>query len=199
MVADRLGFRPVFFGYITALWAGFCCAAVLLGGCGSILEDEELRAYLAPGVPVALTLSVPPVERETRQLMTITHAEQRHALICLTALHGGILHLSGLSIQGVRLFEADYDGSTLKTKLHLPLSGLPDPAQVLLDIMLCLWPVEQLQPILPAGYRLSTRPDRRVLYDDRGDILYDIAYTASGEISSLRQQRFGYSIDFQEL
>jgi hypothetical protein len=129
---------------------------LLLTACASAPpQPARLSLRLAPatlGASIARQQHLK-VEREGR-------IEELDAALEIDESH---LQLVGLAF-GQRVMSISYDGKELNSWRHLMLPSQVQPEDVLSDIQLTLWPADEINKALPAGWRLEDDGLRRTLY-----------------------------------
>ncbi|MGF1688566.1 DUF3261 domain-containing protein [Photobacterium japonica] len=163
------------------------------------------QVALAPNVNVTLPTPAALGESLTAtQLITARWGDQQNQLPVQLEVTPDKLVLAGFSSWGARILSLTYQDHALSTDV-LPGLGnvLPKPEQVLLNLMLTLWPVEAWQaPLAAVGWQLIEHPHQRQLLDNHGNVVVDIHYAASspldGEIVFTHRQ-LGYVITINTL
>jgi hypothetical protein len=149
--------RPEMSSLRARLLHGFLLLLVLLlAACASAPpQPARLSLRLAPstlGASIARQQHLT-VEREGRidELDAALEIDQDH------------LQLVGLAF-GQRVMSISYDGKELKSWRHFMLPPQVQPEDVLSDIELTLWPADEINKALPAGWRLEDDGLRRTLF-----------------------------------
>jgi len=133
--------------------------AFLLAGCASAPPQPSARLDLRLA-PAALGASI-----ARQQHLTVErdgHVDELDAALEIDPTH---LELVGLAY-GQRVMTIRYDGKTLTSWRHVMLPAQVQPADVLRDIELTLWPRDAIAAALPAGWRIEDDGLRRTLYLD---------------------------------
>ena len=152
---------------------------LILAGCVSREGKRGNTVQVTPGVTVAMPLPAQLGYNLTAsQLVTVEYDGERHQLPVQLEVEAGRLALAGFSSWGQRIMSLTYEKRVIST---LVMSGLaeklPDPGQVLFNVMLSLWPPEAWNPLLTSvGWRLKVGPKQRLLINDQGDIVVTIRY-----------------------
>lgn len=155
-ILAAVGRLPVFAAVLMAL--------ALSAGCSMLRPKETV------GQPTAMPIAPPigPARRVVQQL-TAAWADRRETLVCVLELDERRIAMAGLTHEGLSLFNLSYDGRALASDKSPLLPDAVAPEFMIADVQLVYWPVAELEKILPAGWRLESGPDQRVLYhrDDR--------------------------------
>lgn len=179
-------------------------------GCSSTAQPSaatQVRANLTPEVSYALPSAGVSTPFAYQQLLTAHYAGDSHQLLVQLQGDAKGLTLAGLTPFGLKLFTASFTAQGLEvSKLNIP-GKLPEPAQVLSDIMLALYPAETMQAALPEGFVLQDKGMQRLLTaeaaeKDRGQTVYVIDYSMQqGHRLPVRieQKIFGYVIELSYL
>jgi hypothetical protein len=172
-------------------------AAALLSGCSLTAKNDLHQAWLKPGVQVKLPepKTVVPIKRQ--QYLTVTVNGQSDSLLTMLDAENDRLTLAGLSPLGIRLFKVSYSADAVDVEQSIVLPQLPPINQVVADIMLSYWPVNDWRPLLPQGWSLNDEENKRLLRDDSNQIVTEINYrTQDGqrEPISIAQYAFHYHI-----
>ncbi|MFA3762159.1 DUF3261 domain-containing protein [Yersinia sp. 2544 StPb PI] len=176
--------------------------ALLIVGCASSPDQTQPKAWLKPGVRVALPQPTLAQPINQQQLLTATAQGKQQSLLVLLQADGQRLTLVGLSPLGIRLFKVSYDLQGIHLEQTMKIVGLPPANQVLADIMLSYWPIISWRPLLPGNWRLVDEGDTRRLYDDKNQIVTEIRYQLSGNTRkpiTIEQFVFHYRITIQNV
>lgn len=175
---------------------------LILTGCTAPPKDTQPRAWLKPGVSVALPSPGLESPVSEQQLLTATVRGKSHSLVALLDVDNTQLTLAGLSSMGVRLFLLRYDDTGITTEQSVILPELPPAGQVLADIMLSYWPVARWTPLLPAGWTLTDKGSQRELRDEKNTLVSLITYSGNAGTRipvRIDNQIFGYQIAIAHL
>ena len=136
---------------------GTFTAWVVLGlaGCGHTLFRAERIGLRLP--PAALGASV-----NLQQHLTVERGGRTDELDAVLEIDSERVDLVGL-VLGQRVLSLHYDGKTIQTWRHPILAEELRGEDVLEDLQLTLWPVEQIRLALPAGWRIEENGLRRTL------------------------------------
>lgn len=86
--------------------------------------------------------------------------------------------LAGFSSWGTRLLSLSYQDNHIETKVMSGLDGvLPDPEQILFNLMITLWPKETWHaPLDNLGWQIVESDNQRVIVDETGQKVIEIEY-----------------------
>lgn len=156
----RNGLRPA-----VAVPAGLL-ASSLLSGCALL--------PVAPAPPLLSPASFGGTAR-AEQILHVRRGEHGRTLQCYVEVTPSKLTLVGTSAHGQRVLTLHLDERGLHADSLLP-EGALDPAQVLADLQLALWPLPALQAGLGPAWRVhEPRPGTRVALRD-GETYAEIRY-----------------------
>lgn len=142
-------------------------ACAWLAGCVTPTSPGASRSSTvsAPALPaLAAPSSAPP--RVALQLVRAAYGERSLSIQCAVSVTAETLTVIGLTGVGQRMFTLSWDGErTELTKSPLVPANL-DPARLLTDLQLVLWPLESVAPLWARAGLTVTEPFagvRRVL------------------------------------
>lgn len=97
--------------------------------------------------------------------------------------------LVGFSAWGAPVLKLTYTGEQIQTSVMAGLEDkLPKPEQVLLNLMLSIWPVRAWQkPLDQIGWKLTEHGLLRKLIDQKGNIVAEVSYQTRPAIDGLIQ------------
>ncbi|EAR53468.1 hypothetical protein SKA34_07608 [Photobacterium sp. SKA34] len=180
-------------------------ASVMLVGCASKPMVQQNQVEIAPKTLVTLpTPAQLGYSLTASQLITATWNKQSHQLPVQLQVDPKRVALAGFSSWGTRILSLDYQDQKVETYVMPGLGAtLPEPKQVLFNIMITLWPIKAWQaPLEQVGWQLKQTPNHRQLIDSKGDIIADIDYKNTnplkGEIIFTNHQQ-RYTIDIKTL
>lgn len=188
-----------------SLWRAVALlAAFTLVGCSHSVQENNGRpqAWLEPGARVTLPKPGISPAVNSQQLLTGSFNGQTQSLLVMLNADDKKLTLAGLSSVGIRLFLVTYDEKGLHTEQSIVVPQLPPASQVLADVMLSHWPISEWQPLLPKGWTLIDKGDKRELRNARGTLVSEIIYLqrkGKREPVSIEQHAFKYHITIQYL
>ncbi|MGK0601122.1 DUF3261 domain-containing protein [Yokenella regensburgei] len=188
-----------------SLWRAVALLATFtLAGCSHSVQENNGRpqAWLEPGARVTLPKPGISPAVNSQQLLTGSFNGQTQSLLVMLNADDKKLTLAGLSSVGIRLFLVTYDEKGLHTEQSIVVPQLPPASQVLADVMLSHWPISEWQPLLPKGWTLIDKGDKRELRNARGTLVTEIIYLqrkGKREPISIEQHAFKYHITIQYL
>lgn len=188
-----------------SLWRAVALlAAFTFAGCSHSVQENNGRpqAWLEPGARVTLPKPGISPAVNSQQLLTGSFNGQTQSLLVMLNADDKKLTLAGLSSVGIRLFLVTYDEKGLHTEQSIVVPQLPPASQVLADVMLSHWPISEWQPLLPKGWTLIDKGDKRELRNARGTLVTEIIYLqrkGKREPISIEQHAFKYHITIQYL
>ncbi len=188
-----------------SLWRAVALlAAFTLAGCSHSVRENNGRpqAWLEPSARVTLPKPGISPAVNSQQLLTGSFNGQTQSLLVMLNADDKKLTLAGLSSVGIRLFLVTYDEKGLHTEQSIVVPQLPPASQVLADVMLSHWPISEWQPLLPKGWTLIDKGDKRELRNARGTLVSEIIYLqrkGKREPVSIEQHAFKYHITIQYL
>ncbi|MFS1441481.1 MULTISPECIES: DUF3261 domain-containing protein [unclassified Vibrio] len=168
------------------------------GASVSIDQDTELALPLPAELGYSLTAS---------QLIGATWENDTQQLPVQVEVTPGKVVLAGFSSWGTRILSLQYQNQAIETQVLSGLGAtLPQPEQVLFNLMLTLWPAEAwAQPLQGIGWHLVDTDKTRTVFDDNQQAIIRIEYQAkvgepktSGEIV-FKHLIQGYNITIQTL
>ncbi|UPR52879.1 DUF3261 domain-containing protein [Vibrio cyclitrophicus] len=168
------------------------------GASVSINNDTELALPLPAELGYSLTAS---------QLISATWEDDTQQLPVQVEVTPDKVVLAGFSSWGTRILSLQYQNQVIDTQVLSGLGAtLPQPEQVLFNLMLTLWPAEAwAQPLKSIGWHLVDTDKTRTVFDDNQQAIIQIEYQAkagepktSGEIV-FKHLIQGYTITIQTL
>ncbi len=141
------------------------------GASVTIDQETELALPLPADLGYLLTAS---------QLISATWQDDTQQLPVQVEVTPEKVVLAGFSSWGTRILSLQYQNQAIETQV---LSGLgttlPQPEQVLFNLMLTLWPVEAwAQPLQGIGWHLVDTDNSRTVFDDNQQAIIRIDYQA---------------------
>ncbi|PTP40760.1 DUF3261 domain-containing protein [Vibrio splendidus] len=164
----------------------------------SINNDTELALPLPAELGYSLTAS---------QLISATWETDTQQLPVQVEVTADKVVLAGFSSWGTRILSLQYQNQVIDTQVLSGLGAtLPQPEQVLFNLMLTLWPAEAwTQPLQTIGWHLVDTDNTRTVFDDDQQAIIRIEYQAkanepkiSGDIV-FKHLIQGYTITIQTL
>ncbi|MEZ8319712.1 DUF3261 domain-containing protein [Vibrio splendidus] len=168
------------------------------GASVSINNDTELALPLPAELGYSLTAS---------QLISATWETDTQQLPVQVEVTADKVVLAGFSSWGTRILSLQYQNQVIDTQVLSGLGAtLPQPEQVLFNLMLTLWPTEAwTQPLQTIGWHLVDTDNTRTAFDDDQQAIIRIEYQAkanepklSGDIV-FKHLIQGYTITIQTL
>ncbi|MGE5852167.1 MAG: DUF3261 domain-containing protein, partial [Deltaproteobacteria bacterium] len=95
--------------------------------------------------------------------LTVERAGRMDELDAALEIDAERINLVGLAL-GRRVLSLHYDGKSLETWRDPMVGEGLRGEDVLEDLQLTLWPVEQIRPALPTGWRIEEKDLQRTLY-----------------------------------
>ncbi|MEZ8231295.1 DUF3261 domain-containing protein [Vibrio splendidus] len=168
------------------------------GASVSINNDTELALPLPAELGYSLTAS---------QLISATWETDTQQLPVQVEVTADKVVLAGFSSWGTRILSLQYQNQVIDTQVLSGLGAtLPQPEQVLFNLMLTLWPTEAwTQPLQTIGWHLVDTDNTRTVFDDDQQAIIRIEYQAranepklSGDVV-FKHLIQGYTITIQTL
>ncbi|MDH6018879.1 DUF3261 domain-containing protein [Vibrio splendidus] len=168
------------------------------GASVSINNDTELALPLPAELGYSLTAS---------QLISATWETDTQQLPVQVEMTADKVVLAGFSSWGTRILSLQYQNQVIDTQVLSGLGAtLPQPEQVLFNLMLTLWPTEAwTQPLQTIGWHLVDTNNTRTVFDNDQQAIIRIEYQAkanepklSGDIV-FKHLIQGYTITIQTL
>ncbi|CDT75543.1 DUF3261 domain-containing protein [Vibrio coralliirubri] len=168
------------------------------GASVSIDNDTELALPMPAELGYSLTAS---------QLISATWQDDTQQLPVQVEVTPDKVVLAGFSSWGTRILSLQYQNQVIDTQVLSGLGAtLPQPEQVLFNLMLTLWPADAwAQPLQGIGWHLVDTDKTRTVFDDNQQAIISIEYQAkvgepktSGEIV-FKHLIQGYTITIQTL
>ncbi len=119
----------------------FLLIIFLLTGCaGSSRHDLSVNELPTPGSYGKNLVA--------QQLMVVNVNDEQHQLTMALEVDEERLILAGFAGLGVPVFKVQWNGEQLSSNFYVPeIEGVPDAEQVLLDLFLVLWPLNELNTL----------------------------------------------------
>ncbi len=153
--------------------------ACLLGGCLSRPQLRENTVEIAPNLFIEMPL---PKSLgyclSASQLVSVDYQGEQHQLPVQLQVDPERLVLAGFSSWGSRIMSLTYEEGTISTSVMSGLGKkLPDPEQILFNLMITLWPLEAWEePLQAIGWRLEGTSKQRQLMDQNQQVMATIVY-----------------------
>ena len=112
--------------------------------------------------------------------------------------------LAGFSSWGTRILSLRYNGDAITTEVMSGLQNtLPQPEQVLYNLMLTLWPISAWEaPFNQIGWRIVEDQNSRSIFNNSGEKVIDIQYSHADRLKGnieFHQLKEQFSISIQTL
>lgn len=136
-----------------------------------------------------------------KQLLTISYGANSNSLIVLLNVKDNVIKLDALSVLGIKLFSASFDGHNINVKNYLNIKELPKASQVLCDILLSFYKVEDWYDTLEDKFILKDNGNMRLLSKNNQvieEIYYDNMNNKRLPIK-ISHKEFNYSISIEYL
>ncbi|OMO25293.1 DUF3261 domain-containing protein [Vibrio lentus] len=156
--------------------------SLLLSAC-SMVSQQPTGASVAIDKDTELALPQPAelgYSLTASQLISATWENDTQQLPVQVEVTSDKVVLAGFSSWGTRILSLQYQNQAVETQV---LSGLgttlPQPEQVLFNLMLTLWPVEAwAQPLQGIGWHLVDTENSRTVFDENQQPIIKIDYQA---------------------
>ncbi|MBW3696318.1 DUF3261 domain-containing protein [Vibrio sp. T187] len=131
------------------------------------------------------------------QLVSATWDETTQQLPVQLEVTSEQINLAGFSSWGTRILTLKYQDNRIETSVLNGLEGkLPQPEQVLFNLMLTLWPMQAWhQPLSAIGWQMVESDNRRIVFDSDDQKIIEITY----QDSTSAKDRLNGSMTFQHL
>ena len=112
--------------------------------------------------------------------------------------------LAGFSSWGTRVLSLSYDGEQIQTEVLNGLQGsLPQPEQVLFNLMITLWPSSAWEGSLnEVRWQMIDKKNYRAIFDSDGEKIIEIQYRSSNKLEGeidFHHLKHPFSISIQTL
>ncbi|WP_261817677.1 DUF3261 domain-containing protein [Vibrio gallicus] len=182
--------------------------AITLGGCALAPKQSTPYVEVEPGVQVDLPLPEQlGYQLTASQLITAQWGDdqqQNQQLPVQLQVTDNKLVLAGFSSWGTRLLSLTYSDGAVTTEVMKGLDGvLPEPQQVLFNLMLTLWPASSWEaPLNKVKWHIIDTQTSRTIQDEQGNDLIVIQYQQPNRLDGdirFHNIKQGYSITIQTL
>ncbi|MGF1776630.1 DUF3261 domain-containing protein [Vibrio nomapromontoriensis] len=210
-------FSPL--GWITTLthnlrrrfWRGFVLLLTLssITGCALTPQNASTQVQLKPGTRVTLpTPAELGYQLSASQLISATwHSEkgqESSQLPVQLQVDKNQLVLAGFSSWGTRIMSLTYQDDDIQASVLSGLENtLPEPEQILFNLMVTLWPQSAWEaPLNAIEWRIIDSKNQRQLIDETGTTVINIRYESHDPLQGkiyFEHQQLGYSIVIQTL
>lgn len=139
-----------------------------------------------------------PGRRVVQQITANWSASRQETLLCVLELDKQRIAMAGLTNDGLDLFSLSYDGKSLLLDKSPLLPDSVAPELMLADMQLVYWPLDLLQKILPAPWRLEVGEHyRRLFYKNRQAV--DVNYLAPDPVWAKSVELINYRYSYRLL
>ncbi|MFA0381667.1 DUF3261 domain-containing protein [Vibrio sp. 10N.222.54.A3] len=155
---------------------------VMLSAC-SMVSQQPTGASVAIDQETELALPLPAdlgYSLTASQLISATWQEDTQQLPVQVEVTPDKVVLAGFSSWGTRILSLQYQNQAIETQVLSGLGAtLPQPEQVLFNLMLTLWPAEAwAQPLQGIGWHLVDTDNSRTVFNDKKQAIIRIDYQA---------------------
>ena len=155
---------------------------LLLSAC-SMVSQQPTGASVAIDKDTELALPLPAelgYSFTASQLISATWQDDTQQLPVQVEVTPDKVVLAGFSSWGTRILSLQYQNQAIETQVLSGLGAtLPQPEQVLFNLMLTLWPIEAwAQPLQGIGWHLVDTDNSRTVFDENQQAIIEIDYQA---------------------
>ncbi|MDH5925167.1 DUF3261 domain-containing protein [Vibrio lentus] len=155
---------------------------LLLSAC-SMVSQQPTGASVAIDKDTELALPLPAelgYSFTASQLISATWQDDTQQLPVQVEVTPDKVVLAGFSSWGTRILSLQYQNQAIETQVLSGLGAtLPQPEQVLFNLMLTLWPIEAwAQPLQGIGWHLVDTDNSRTVFDESQQAIIEIDYQA---------------------
>ncbi|MDN3629847.1 DUF3261 domain-containing protein [Vibrio lentus] len=155
---------------------------LLLSAC-SMVSQQPTGASVAIDKDTELALPLPAelgYSFTASQLISATWQDDTQQLPVQVEVTPNKVVLAGFSSWGTRILSLQYQNQAIETQVLSGLGAtLPQPEQVLFNLMLTLWPIEAwAQPLQGIGWHLVDTDNSRTVFDENQQAIIEIDYQA---------------------
>ena len=155
---------------------------LLLSAC-SMVSQQPTGASVAIDKDTELALPLPAelgYSFTASQLISATWQDDTQQLPVQVEVTPDKIVLAGFSSWGTRILSLQYQNQAIETQVLSGLGAtLPQPEQVLFNLMLTLWPIEAwAQPLQGIGWHLVDTDNSRTVFDENQQAIIEIDYQA---------------------
>ncbi|WP_122053808.1 DUF3261 domain-containing protein [Vibrio sp. Evd11] len=156
--------------------------SLLLSAC-SMVSQQPTGASVAIDKDTELALPLPAelgYSFTASQLISATWQDDTQQLPVQVEVTPDKVVLAGFSSWGTRILSLQYQNQAIETQVLSGLGAtLPQPEQVLFNLMLTLWPIEAwAQPLQGIGWHLVDTDNSRMVFDENQQAIIEIDYQA---------------------
>ncbi len=183
--------------------------SILLNACSLVPQQSTPTVEIAKGTQVSLPApSALGYQLTASQLITATWSidgkEKQEQLPVQLQVSDADVVLAGFSSWGTRVLSLQYDGTQINTEILNGLQGtLPEPEQVLFNLMITLWPSSAWEaPLNKVRWRMIDDGYSRTVFDSDGEKVIEIRYANADKLKGqidFHHLKHGFSISIQTL
>ncbi|GLT18074.1 lipoprotein [Vibrio zhanjiangensis] len=183
--------------------------AITLNACSLVARQSTPSINIEPSVIVQLpTPDGLGYQLSASQLVTINWIvegeEKSEQLPVQLQVTNTQVVVAGFSSWGTRILSLNYNGEQIKTEVLANIDGtLPDPEQVLFNVMITLWPSSAWEPSLnKIKWRLIDDEYSRTILNSSGEKMISIRYENRDKLKgkiSFNHLQHPFSISIQTL
>lgn len=181
------------------------CITLLLSACSmNALPLKESSVTIEPGVD--LTLPQPHelgYSVTASQLISATWEDKTHQLPVQLQVDADKVILAGFSSWGTRILSLKYQDNQIDTDILTGLDQtLPQPEQILFNLMITLWPIDAWQqPLQAIGWYMVETNNTRKIFDENDQAIIEITYQYSEEVkpSETQSAKLAKQVTFEHL
>mgnify|MGYP000026069682 CR=1 FL=1 len=197
-IKDIKTWRIIHFSLIT-------CIALLLNACSmNALQPKGSSVTIEPGIdltlpqPYELGYSV-----TASQLISATWEDKTHQLPVQLQVDADKVILAGFSSWGTRILSLTYQDNQIDTDILTGLDQtLPQPEQILFNLMITLWPIDAWQqPLQAIGWYMVETNETRKIFDESDHAIIEITYQypADAKPSDTQSDKLAKKVTFKHL
>ena len=156
------------------------CITLLLSACTmNALQPKGSSVVIEPGVD--LTLPQPHelgYSVTASQLISATWEDKTHQLPVQLQVDEDKVILAGFSSWGTRILSLKYQDNQIDTDILTGLDQtLPQPEQILFNLMITLWPIDAWQqPLQAIGWHMVETSNTRMIFNENDQAIIKVIY-----------------------
>lgn len=150
--------------------------SLVIIGCASKPPLKETEFHLTQEVTAILPHPSDHKEIEHQQLLTTTVRGHDISFYGIITIKDQKLQLMALTPLGIRIFNTEYDGTTITTEQYIPDIPLPNMTEVIANIMLAYYSPKSWYPTIPQGWKIEDHNLERIIYDSNNKEIFKISY-----------------------
>jgi hypothetical protein len=164
--------------------------APFMGGCAHAVRGTEASMQPPLAAPHALS------PRSASQVIHAAYGDRALTMRTAIQLDAANLKVIGVTATGQRLFTVGWDGKTVTAEKSALVPDNVDPARVLADVQLALWPLAALQETLRAQQFEVSEPFAGVRRLSRGETLIAEVHYAAADPWASRLWLVNFELDY---